>query len=66
MVVVRIISFASKERDDDRGSGWDGIEMPGLKSCTLIKLRSGLCRSKTFFLLLFFIFFLLSELGPGA
>ena len=42
MVVVRIISFASKERDDDRGSGWDGIEMPGLKSCTLIKLRSGL------------------------
>ena len=41
MVVVRIISFASKERDNDRGSGWDGIEMPGLKSCTLIKLQSG-------------------------
>ena len=47
MVVVRIISFASKERDDDRGSGWDGIEMPGLKSCTLIKLQPGLCWSMT-------------------
>ena len=57
MVVVRIISFASKERDDDRGSGWDGTEMPGLKSCTLIKLQSGLYRSRTFFLLISYLFF---------
>ena len=34
-------------RNDDIGSEWDGIEMPGLKSCTLIKLQPGLCWSMT-------------------